>query len=188
MSEFFVKTKRLGLRSFRASDEDQFAALNADQEVMKYFPKRLSRDETAYFIERANRKINEQGFGFWAAEHLESGKLAGMIGITRVSYETRFTPAVEIGWRLAKDFWGKGLATEGANGALDFGFQRANLDEIVSFTAVMNKKSARVMQRLGMIQDGEFDHPKIADGHPLQRHVLYRLAKSDWSAMHDAKI
>lgn len=181
MSKYFIETTRIGLRRFGPGDLGPFAALNADPAVMEYFPKQLSRAESSELMARINRRIDDQGFGFWAAEELDSGKFIGFVGITQVAYATDFTPAVEIGWRLAKEFWGRGYATEAARGSLGFAFEQAGLDEVVSFTSIHNAPSSRVMERLGMKQWGEFDHPKIENGHRLERHVLYKIRKDEFS-------
>ena len=172
---FFIQTPRIGLRKYWDADLDAFAALNSDPEVMRYFPNTLSVDQCRNYIARINNQINEQGYGFWAAEHLKTAELMGFVGITNVSYETEFTPAVEIGWRLAKKFWGRGLATEAALACLDFAFEKLKLPEIVSFTAVTNERSYKLMERIGMRKKSFFNHPKIEEGDPLQRHVLYKI-------------
>lgn len=181
--EYIVNTDRLGLRKFRHEDLAEFAELNADPEVMQFFPATPSKEQSLAFMERANANIDEYGFGFWAAEILECQSFVGFVGIQRVPYETAFTPAVEIGWRLARLHWGKGLATEAAHGCLKFGFEVANLRQIVSFTAIINRRSYAVMEKLGMTRVGEFDHPKIDDGHPLQRHVLYRIKREEYGKL-----
>lgn len=126
--------------------------------------------------------ISECGFGFWAASLIETGEFIGMIGLINVQFITHFTPAVEIGWRLAFKHWGKGYATEGAKASLTYGFNTLNLKEIVSFTTEKNIRSRHVMEKIGMHRDSkdDFDHPKLPDGHPLRKHVLYRINKTDW--------
>ena len=177
MPEYHVTTKRIGLRRFSRYDLDTFADLNSDPRVMQHFPNILSRTECQDLMERINHTIDQDGFGFWAAENLNSGQLMGMVGLNRVKFEAAFTPAVEIGWRLAYPCWGHGLATEAARACLEFGFRRASLREIVSFTSLHNIRSQRLMQKLGMTTSGEFDHPMLPDGHRLQRHVLYRILR-----------
>jgi len=179
MSVFHLQSERIGLRCFKPDDLDDFATMNSDPVVMEYFPNKPTRDQCQDYMARINAKIDEQGYGFWAAELLESQQLIGFVGITRVSYETEFTPAVEIGWRLSEEFWGHGYATEAGTACLHFAFNEAGLNEVVSFTSIHNRRSLRVMERLGMTRCGEFDHPKIENGHRLQRHVLYRIRKSD---------
>ncbi len=175
MAKFCLATERVGLRKFRSADLDEFAGLNNDPRVMQHFPKCLHLNECRALMGRINNSIDQHGFGFWAAENLESGQLMGMVGLNRVSFAAEFTPAVEIGWRLAFPFWGQGLASEAARACLEFGFNQASLTEIVSFTSFHNNRSLRLMQRLGMTKSGEFNHPKLPAGHRLQRHVLYRI-------------
>ena len=177
---FYLKTERVGLRKFVDKDLPAFAAMNANPEVMEFFPETLTAEQCRDYIKRINAKIDEQGFGFWAAELLESKQFIGFVGLTNVSYKTEFTPAVEIGWRLAREFWGKGLVTEAAKDCLKFAFEKIELDEVVSFTTVTNRRSYAVMERLGMICVGEFNHPKIESGHPLERHVLYKINRQQF--------
>jgi RimJ/RimL family protein N-acetyltransferase len=168
---------RVTLRPWRTEDIDAFAAINADLRVMRHFPARLSRDESAQMIERMQARIAERGWGNWALE--VEGRLIGFTGLSRPAFEAHFTPCVEIGWRLAFDAWGRGYASEAARLALAHGFSALGLDEIVSFTALANVRSRRVMERIGMTHDpaDDFDHPRL-DGSPLQRHVLYRLRRA----------
>lgn len=175
-----IRTERLTLRPWQESDLEPFVKLNSDPRVMEYIGLR-TRDESAAFIRRASDHIQRQGYGFWAASLNQTGEFIGYIGLNRVLFEALFTPAVEIGWRLAFEYWGKGYATEGAKAALEFGFETLNLEEIVSFTAAQNMRSRRVMEKIGMHRDpsDDFDHPKLSEGHPLRRHVLYRLKKSE---------
>jgi len=172
-----LRSQRLILRRFRPDDRAPFAALNADPSVMQHFPKVLTRDESDQVIARIEAHFDEHGFGFWAVEVQHGPPLVGFLGLARPSYETPFTPCVEIGWRLAREHWGQGYATEGARLALVYGFHELGLDEIVSFTVAANARSWAVMERLGMQRDpaGDFDHPLLPEGHPLRRHVLYRL-------------
>ena len=127
-------------------------------------------------------ELESTSLGFWAASLIETGEFIGMIGLEDVYFKAHFTPAVEIGWRLAFDYWGKGYATEGAQAALQYGFESLNLNEIVSFTTLENMRSRHVMKKIGMHHDpkDDFDHPKLPEGHPLRRHMLYRLNKTDW--------
>lgn len=172
-----LKTKRLILRPWREKDLELFAEMNADQEVMKYFPSILSKEESNQMAKRMQTKIEERGWGFWAVTVPGIAEFIGFIGLNDVTFPAQFTPAVEIGWRLARDYWGKGYATEGALACLNYGFEVLNLDEIVSFTAVQNMPSRAVMERIGMHHNpkDDFDHPKLPEGHWLRRHVLYRL-------------
>ena len=177
-----IFTKRLVLRQWRQKDLEAFAKLNADPRVMEYFPGLKTREESDASVKIVSDHIQRHGWGFWAASLLETGEFIGFIGLQPVPFQAAFTPAVEIGWRLAFDSWGKGYATEGAKAALAYGFETLNLDEIVSFTTVENMRSRRVMERIGMHHNpgDDFDHPKLPEGHPLRRHVLYRLNQKQW--------
>jgi RimJ/RimL family protein N-acetyltransferase len=179
-----LSTDRLLLRQWRDSDRDPFAALNADPAVMEHFPSLQSREVSDGLIDRNLQAIDERGWGLWALEVKETGEFIGFTGLSVPSFEAPFLPGVEIGWRLAKGAWGNGYATEAALAALAHGFGPAGLDEIVSFTATTNVPSQRVMQRIGMAHDeaGDFDHPRLPDGHRLQRHVLYRINRAQWEA------
>jgi ribosomal-protein-alanine N-acetyltransferase len=165
------------LRRWRESDREPFAALNADPEVMEHFPDPLTRRQSDELIERIEGGFDANGFGLWALELRESGGFIGFAGLAVPEFEAHFTPAVEVGWRLARSAWGQGYATEAGRAALEFGFGQAGLAEIVSFTTVANHRSRAVMERIGMSHDpdDDFDHPGLPDGHPLGRHVLYRI-------------
>jgi RimJ/RimL family protein N-acetyltransferase len=175
-----LETERLVLRRWRDSDLDAYAALNADPEVMEHFPSTLTRKESRRSIEIIEARFDELGYGLWAAEVPGLASCVGFIGLNPVTFDAPFAPAVEVGWRLGRRYWGHGYATEGARAALAFGFDTLGLDEIVSFTTPGNRRSWRVMQKLGMTRDpaDDFDHPVIADGHPLRRHVLYRISRT----------
>lgn len=166
--------RSINLRSWRPSDLDSYAAMNADEEVMQYFPALMTREESEASMKRAQQHIDEHGWGVWAVE--VDGEFAGFTGLKTPRFEASFTPCIEIGWRFARKFWGQGIAFEAAQSALVFGFNGLGLLEIVSITAVSNARSRRLMERLGFVRDpdGDFDHPLIQNGHPLQRHVLYR--------------
>lgn len=177
-----IETERLILRPWRESDLEPFARLNADPRVMEYFPSVLSRKESDDLASRISSKLEEQGWGLWAVSIPDVADFVGFIGLAEPSFHAHFTPAVEVGWRLAFDHWGKGYATEGAKAVLEYGFEKLNLNEIVSFTAVQNMRSRRIMEKLGMHTDpkDDFDHPKLPEDHKLRRHVLYRLKKNEW--------
>ena len=168
------------MRRWRPEDLGPFAALNADPDVMEHFPSMLSPEETAAAIGRVERHFESHGFGFWAVEVPGVEPFIGFIGLAVPAFETSFTPCIEIGWRLARSWWGQGLATEGARAALAYGFERLSLPEIVSFTVPGNVRSRRVMEKLGMRYSEDFEHPRIEPGHPLRRHVLYRLSRAEW--------
>ncbi len=177
-----IETPRLRLRRWRPEDVEPFAALNADPEVMEYFPATLSREETAASVGRVERHFDTHGYGFWAVEAPGQAPFIGFIGLAVPAFETSFTPCVEIGWRLARPWWGQGFATEGARAALEYGFERLGLREIVSFTVPGNVRSRRVMEKLGMRHTQDFEHPGIDPQHALCRHVLYRLSRAEWSS------
>lgn len=182
-----LKTKRLLLRPWKESDLEPFAQLNADPRVMEYFPAVLSCKESDDLAKRMIAKLETQGWGFWAVSIPEIADFIGFIGLAKLSFDAPFTPAVEIGWRIAFEHWGNGYAAEGARAALAYGFETLHLNEIVSFTAVPNMRSRRVMEKIGMHHDpkDDFDHPKIAEGHPLKKHVLYRLRQDEWLLLKD---
>jgi RimJ/RimL family protein N-acetyltransferase len=146
---------------------------------MEHFPAPLSRDESDARVDRIEAHFEQNGFGLWAVEIAGVAPFAGFIGLWVTPFEAHFTPCIEVGWRLAFDFWGNGYATEGARAALTFGFDALGLNEIVSFTVPNNQRSRRVMEKLGMIHNphDDFDHPLVPAGHPLMRHVLYRLQR-----------
>lgn len=180
-----LNTKRLILRPWTEEDLQPFAQLNADKRVREYFPGLLSRQESDTSVKFFSEQIQKCGWGLWAASLAETGEFIGFIGLQHVYFSAPFNqsvPAVEIGWRLAFNHWGKGYATEGALTALKYGFETLGLEEIVSFTAVANQRSKHVMEKIGMHHNPEddFNHPNIAEGHPLRRHVLYRLEKAKW--------
>jgi ribosomal-protein-alanine N-acetyltransferase len=175
-----LRTPHLRLRQWRKADAEPFAALNADPEVMRYYPSPLGRAQSDALAERERAAIRDRGWGLWAVEVVEGSPFIGFVGLAEPSFDAHFTPAVEVGWRLAREHWGNGYATEGARGALAFGFEELRLDEIVSFTTVANHRSRRVMERLGMTHDpaDDFPHPLLAGDDPIEPHVLYRLPRS----------
>jgi RimJ/RimL family protein N-acetyltransferase len=187
-----LSTQRLLLRRWRAADHRPFAAMNADPEVMEHFPATLSPAQSTASVERFEACFETHGYGLWAIELPGEATFIGFTGLAPVDIEVPFAPAVEVGWRLARPFWGRGLASEAARAAVSFGFQAHGLPEIVSFTAKCNQRSRKVMERLGMRRHpGEdFDHPLLEAQDRLRRHVLYRLDRERWrsfsEALHDA--
>jgi RimJ/RimL family protein N-acetyltransferase len=169
---------RVVLRPWRDADRAPFATMNADARVMEFFPKLLSRAESDALVDIIQEHFAARGFGMWAVE-VPGSPFVGFTGLAVPRFTAAFTPCVEIGWRLAVEHWGKGYATEAARLALAYGFETVGLTEIVSFTTVSNLRSRAVMERLGMQRDpaDDFDHPSLPDGHPLRRHVLYRLGR-----------
>lgn len=174
-------TARLRLRQWREGDLKPFADLNADPGVMAHFPAALERPASDALALRCQALIAERGWGFWAAELKEDGQFIGFVGLHTPIAELPFSPCVEVGWRLARAHWGRGLASEAARGALKLGFEKLGLAEIVSFTAVGNLRSRAVMERIGMRRtDENFDHPAVPSGSPLRAHCLYRLDRDRW--------
>jgi len=172
-----LTTDRLILRRWREADRAPFRAINADPRVMEFFPALLTPEETDEGVARIEQHFEQHGFGLYAAELIETGTFIGFIGLSVPAFEARFMPAVEIGWRIAHNYWGKGLATEGALAVVRHAFGTLGLSSLVSFTSTANMRSRRVMEKIGMSRDAaaDFDHPRIPEGHPLRRHVLYRL-------------
>ena len=164
--------EHLILRQWCDSDLEPFAVMNADAEVMRYFPATMSRAESEAAMTRYRCAIDERGWGLWAVE--VDGVFAGFTGLNIPGFTSHFTPCIEIGWRFRREFWGRGLAFKAANQAMAYGFGPLKLAEIVSFTAALNLRSQRLMEKLGFQPDGEFEHPLLPDGHLLRRHVLYR--------------
>lgn len=177
-----IETKRLVLRQWKNTDRAEFAALNADPEVMRYFPSTYDRTQSDQSIDRFVKSIESNRFGFFAAELKESRAFIGFIGLNQVPEQLLFAPAIEIGWRLAQQFWGQGLASEGATACLEYGFKTLAVDEIISMTPCTNIKSEKLMQRIGMRNSEQnFIHPIIAPDSSLAEHLLYRISKKDWS-------
>ena len=179
-----IRTERLVLRQWNSEDLEPFASMNADPKVREFFPSLQTREESNHSVSFVSNHIEKLGWGLWAASLVETGDFIGFIGLQNVYFQAKFVPAVEIGWRLAFKYWGKGYATEGALACLRYGFETLKLHEIVSFTTVTNTKSRNVMQKIGMHHDSkdDFDHPKLPEGHPLRCHVLYRLKEDEWQA------
>ncbi len=178
-----LRTERLLLRAWHEEDLAPFAALNADPVVMEFFPKTLDRAESDAIVERIRDLFVKHGFGLWATEVIGGAPFIGFVGLLVPRFKAHFTPCVEIGWRLAREHWGHGYATEAAQAVLEFGFRTAGLEEIVSMTSVPNERSQRVMQKLGMTHDpaDDFDYHDLPREHPLCRHVLYRLKRDAWN-------
>lgn len=178
-----LRTARLLLRPWTRDDRAPFAAINADPAVMEHFPGVLTRSESDAFVDHIEAGFARDGYGLWAVEVVGKASFIGFVGLEPPSFEAHFTPAVEIGWRLGKEHWGRGYATEAAREALRYGFEEAGLDQIVSFAVPQNLRSRRVMERIGMTHDpaDDFDHPRFPDDARLRRHVLYRLDRTRWA-------
>jgi len=174
-------TDRLRLRQWRVADREPFAALNADPKVMEFFFTPLDRVASDAMADRCQALIAERGWGFWAAELKHANEFIGFVGLHIPSAELPFSPCVEVGWRLASQYWGKGFATEAARGVLRVGFELLGLSEIVSFAAVRNVRSRAVMERLGMREAAStFEHPGVPVGSAVRQHCLYRLSREHW--------
>jgi RimJ/RimL family protein N-acetyltransferase len=178
-----VTTPRLILRAWKDVDREAYAAMNADPEVMRYFPALQSREQSDRSIDAWSEELALRGWSNWAVALRETGAFIGFVGLTVPKRAFHFQPCVEIGWRLAREHWKQGYATEGAKAALRVGFDQARLEEIVSLTALANLPSRAVMERIGMMNALEdFDHPALPEGHALRRHCLYRLSRARWLA------
>ena len=177
-----IATPRLLLRPWRDEDLVPFAALNADPRVMEHYLSALTQSESDALAARIRARLDQSGQGLWAVEVPGSTGFIGYVGLAQPSYQARFTPCTEIGWRLAHEFWGHGYASEAAAAVLAHGFNVLGLDEILAFTVPANQRSWRLMERIGMKRSPEedFEHPNIPEGHRLRTHVLYRLSKPDW--------
>jgi RimJ/RimL family protein N-acetyltransferase len=176
-----LRTPRLLLREWRDEDREAFAAMSADPDVMALLPPLADRAASDAWVDRRRQHQAEHGFSYWAVEIPGEAPFIGAIGLSWVSLAANSAPVVEVAWRLVRQYWSKGYATEAARAAIDDGFGRLGLDEIVAFTVPMNQASQRVMQRLGMTRDPaedfDFDHPRLPVGHPLRRQVLYRIRR-----------
>ena len=175
-----IETERLMLREWRDDDRAPFAAMSADPAVMEFLRAMPTRAACDQWIDYQIAHQVEHGFCLWAVENSATGTFLGAVGLLRVNFDAPFTPAVEIGWRLAREAWGRGIATEAAQAALAFGFDRLGLGEIVAYAAAANQASQNVMRKLGMIRDqaSDFDHPRVPPDSPLRREVFYRMARA----------
>ncbi len=186
---FELHTDRLLLRRWREADREPFAAMGTDPAVMRFFPALLTRSESDALAARADSLFEQHGYGLWALEHASSGEFIGFTGLAPMPAGVPGSGGVEVGWRLAREFWGQGFATEAARAALRFAFGQPGLGlgevlggvlgevlgEVHSITAVINLPSRAVMERLGMTLIDEFEHPRVALGSPLRPHVHYRI-------------
>lgn len=164
---------RLAFRPYQPSDFDRLAALNADSKVMEYFPATVDKAGTRALVRRIQESFRENSYGWYSVDRLSDGQFIGLIGFLHPDFESFFTPCVEIGWRLHRDAWGQGYATEGARACLAHGQDELGLERIYSYTALPNRRSERVMQKAGMRWVGRFEHPLLEKGHPLRTHVVY---------------
>ena len=177
------QTSRLLLRRWRDADREPFAAQSADPEVMRYFPATLDRAASDATVDRIRAHWDKHGWGLWAAELRATGEFVGFLGLLVPRFPLPGNPGVEVGWRLGRDYWGHGYATEGARAAIEMGFGTLELPEIVAVTALGNLRSRAVMERIGL-RDAhlEFDHPGVPEGIAVRRHCLYRMSATEWSA------
>jgi RimJ/RimL family protein N-acetyltransferase len=184
---YTIATGRLGLRTWLPTDIIPFAEMNADPEVMRFFPKQLSRLETENFIGIIEKHFQDKGYGLFAVDMMSTGEFIGFIGLHTATFISEFTPCVEVGWRLRRRFWGNGYATEGAAACLGYGFGQLGLTEICSFTSAVNGRSVAVMKRIGLRYRMDFGHPKIDPENELFRHVLYGLTQTEYEQQRSNK-
>jgi len=176
-----IKTCRLYLRQWQKTDLEPFSKMNSDRDVMEYFPKLLSKEESDAMASKCQSLIEERGWGIWAVSLKDSGTFIGFVGLHQPQYDFPFNPCIEIGWRLSKEFWSYGYATEAANAALKFAFEELKLNEVVSFTSKINKRSQLVMQRLKMKNtEKDFYHPAFEVTDPLSEYALYKITQKEW--------
>lgn len=174
-----LETERLILRTWKEEDVQDYYEINLDPKVIEFLLGSLTVDECRVFVEKMNKQFDEKGYTLFAVELKETGELLGFIGLNYTDFKSDFTPCVEIGWRLSSKYWGQGLATEGALASLKYAFEKCGLDKIISFTAVGNEKSVRVMEKIGMtrVVDGDFAHPKLPLDHRLSKHIRYEIQR-----------
>jgi RimJ/RimL family protein N-acetyltransferase len=180
-----ITTERLHLRPWSESDVDFFVQMNTDPEVVEYLPSPISEKESQQFVRRIQAHFTEYGYGLYALERREDAAFLGYTGLHWALFESPFTPALEVGWRLARHAWGRGYATEAARACMTHAFVEKGISEIVSFTVPANTRSAAVMKRLGMTRNPaeDFIHPRLGPDHPLGQHILYRVHRSEWDGL-----
>lgn len=179
-----IETPRLILRQWKKEDRPLFAKINADPDVMKFYPCILEKKESDEFAQKLESLITKRGWGLWAVEEKDEKKFIGFVGLHKPTYDLPIKSCVEIGWRLAKECWGNGFATEAAKAALDIAFGKLNLPEVYSFTSITNKKSEAVMERLGMVNANKnFNHPMLPENSPLSEHYLYKIDHLSWKKL-----
>jgi RimJ/RimL family protein N-acetyltransferase len=179
-------TERLQLRQWKNNDLTTFSNMNADSDVMEFYPKILNKNESDAFAYKIQTIIKEKGWGFWAVELINEKKFIGFVGLHEPEPELPCSPCVEIGWRLAKQYWGNGYATEAAKASLKVAFETLNFDEVYSFTSVLNVKSQALMKRLNMSNtNNNFNHPSIPEDNPLREHILFKISQQHWKSTLD---
>ncbi|MDQ0427406.1 ribosomal-protein-alanine N-acetyltransferase [Planomicrobium stackebrandtii] len=174
-TRYLFESERLGFRRWKERDRNPFAAMSADPEVMQYFPRLLCRENADRLIDRFEAHMDEKGYTMWAVEKKEDSSFIGFIGLLEITMDINGQGFAEIGWRLDKRYWKKGFAVEGAQACLAYAFGPLDMTRVFSFTSTLNEPSQTVMKRIGMTKEGEFEHPKLEQGSPLKRHVLYRI-------------
>lgn len=177
-----IETDRLVLRTWKKEDAEAYFQINQDPKVIEFLPSPLTMEQVNDFISAVNLHQEKHGYTLWAVERKETSELIGFIGLNYTDWESHFTPAVEVGWRLGSQYWGNGFATEGAKASLDYGFKLCGLKEIVSFTVPANIRSIRVMEKIGLKRElnGDFAYPKLAADHPLSQQILFRLTADEY--------
>lgn len=170
-----IETSRLHIRQWSPADEQPCIDMNLDPEVMAFFPGTWPKGQTRAHIEKNRALIDQTGYGLFALEHKEDHSFIGFTGFAVPSFDADFTPCIEIGWRLRKEYWHQGLATEAARACLDYGFSKIGFPEVLSWTSVANIPSEHVMKKIGMQKLRNFPHPLLS-GHPLGEHVLYKIS------------
>lgn len=172
-SEYIFTSERLGFRNWRPEDLEEFARLNSDEQVMEHFPKTLNQQEVEKLIAKLSQHYAKNGFTYYAAEISETKEFIGMIGLAYQEYTSPFTPAIDIGWRLKREAWGKGYATEGAKRCLNYAFDELGIEKIISVCTIDNIRSENVMKKIGMTKKGEFNHPGLVDNPEYAKHICY---------------
>jgi RimJ/RimL family protein N-acetyltransferase len=175
MTKYLFESQRLGFKNLTNDVIDETIRMNSDSDVMKYFPTVMSPEESMAYINSAIQQQDDYGYSKYAVYVKNSDTFIGIIGLFQVNFESDIFGEVEIGWRLLKEYWHNGYATEGAERVIEYGFNDLDLSVIYSFTAIENKPSAQVMERIGMTYIGTFNHPKVDKGHQLEQHVLYEI-------------
>jgi len=177
-TKYIFYSERIGFRKLNDNDAEEFCKLNADPTVMRYFPEALSREKSLELLKRAKESTGPPGFCVYALDELSTGSFIGFMGFATPGFKAWFTPCTEILWRLHVAAWGKGYATEGAKAMLQFGFRQFGFTKVYAFTSLLNVASERVMQKSGMVREGEFNHSRVPQTHPLCPHVLYSITNS----------
>jgi len=177
--KYLFQSERLGFRNWTEGDIEEFSKMNSDKKVMEYFPNTLSKKEVENLIEKLQKNYADHGFTYYATEILETKEFIGMIGLAYQKYKSKFTPAIDIGWRLKRSSWGNGYATEGAMRCIEYAFNDLKINKIISVCTIANKKSENVMKKIGMTRQGEFNHPEMINYPEYQRLMCYEIIKNE---------